>query len=403
MKTTQHSGSITFAKGFLATGVACGIKKNGKSDLAVIYSESPATAAAVFTVNQVKAAPVLLSAKRIAQGSARVVVVNAGNANSCTGKRGMDDAVKTAALVGHHLGLPEKDILVASTGVIGQYLPMDKIQAGVEQACRHLTVEGGEEASRAILTTDTFTKEYSITIQLGGKPVRLGGMAKGSGMIHPNMATLLGFITTDAAIAKEPLKQALANAVDKSFHCITVDGDTSTNDMVLALANGRAGNKAVTSLASADGAKFQEALTKVCQELARRVVLDGEGATKFIQLTVKNAPSFETARACAMSIAKSSLFKTAMFGMDANWGRILCALGNAPVELQPGKVDVAFGNLVVAKGGAAVNFSEAKALGLLKRKEVEVTVDLHLGKHEAVVFTSDLSYDYVKINASYRS
>jgi glutamate N-acetyltransferase/amino-acid N-acetyltransferase len=403
MKTTQHSGSITFAKGFLATGVACGLKKNGKSDLAVIYSESPATAAAAFTTNQVKAAPVLLSAKRVALGQARAIVINAGNANACTGKRGLDDATKMTALVSHHLGLPEAHILVASTGVIGQYLPMDKIQNGIEQACRSLTVEGGEEASRAILTTDTFTKEFSITIQVGGKPVRLGGMAKGSGMIHPNMATLLAFITTDAAITKEALKQALTVAVDKSFHCITVDGDSSTNDAVLALANGRAGNKTITSISAGDGVKFVQAITQVCQELARRVVLDGEGATKFIQVTVKGAPTFEAARLCAMTVSKSSLFKTAMFGMDANWGRIMMALGNAPVPLQPGKVDVLIGNLPVAKGGAAVTFSEPKALGLLKRKEVEVTVDLHLGKHEAVVFTSDLSYDYVKINASYRS
>jgi glutamate N-acetyltransferase/amino-acid N-acetyltransferase len=306
------------------------------------------------------------------------------------------------SLVGHHLGLPDKEVLVSSTGVIGQYLQMDKVAAGIEDACRKLTVEGGEEASRAILTTDTFAKEFSTTIQLGGKPVRLGGMAKGSGMIHPNMATLLGFITTDAAIARPALHAALARSVDQSFHCVTIDGDTSTNDMVLCLANGRAGNKAITGPAG-DGAKFTQALTQLCQELARRVVLDGEGATKFIQITVKGAPSFEMARVAANTIAKSTLFKTAMFGMDANWGRILCALGNSPIAINPGKVDVAFGNLVVAKDGSAVNFSEAKALGLLKRKEVEVMVDLHIGKAEATVFTSDLSYDYVKINASYRS
>ncbi len=402
MKTTQHSGAITFAKGFLASGVACGLKKNGKSDLAILYSESPASAAALFTKNQIKAAPVVLSSKRVASGSARAVVVNAGCANSCTGKKGMDDAQKMTNLVGHHLGLPEKEVLVASTGVIGRTLPMDKIASGIEAASRSLTVEGGEEAARAILTTDTFAKEFSTTIQLGGKAVRLGGMAKGSGMIHPNMATLLGFITTDAAISKDALRQALAQAVDRSFHCISIDGDTSTNDMVLALANGRAGNKTITGL-SGDGAKFSQALTQVCQELARRVVLDGEGATKFIQVTVKGGPSFEAARAAAKAIATSNLFKTAMFGMDANWGRILSALGNAPVPINPAKVDVAFSNLTVAKDGSTVNFSEAKALGLLKRKEVEVHVDLHLGKFEATVFTSDLSYDYIKINASYRS
>lgn len=402
MKTTQHSGSITFAKGFLATGSACGIKKNGKSDLAMIYSESPATVAAVFTTNQIKAAPVQLSAKRVAVGSARAVVINSGNANACTGKRGMDDALKMTSLVGHHLGMPEALILVASTGVIGQYLPMEKITAGIETACRSLSVDGGEEASRAILTTDTFAKEFSTTITLGGKAVRIGGMAKGSGMIHPNMATLLGFITTDAAISKEVLHQALAAACDRSFHCITIDGDTSTNDMVMVLANGRSGNKPITSLAG-DGAKFAAALTQVCQELARRVVLDGEGATKFIQVTVKGATSFESGRQAAMAIARSSLFKTAMFGMDANWGRILMALGNSSVKINPEKVDVSFGGLKVAKAGCAVEFSEAKALGLLKRKEVEVEVNLNLGKAEATVFTSDLSYDYVKINASYRT
>jgi glutamate N-acetyltransferase/amino-acid N-acetyltransferase len=403
MKTTQHSGSITFAKGFLATGVACGVKKNGKPDLAMIYAESPATVAAVFTSNQVKAAPIQLTSKRAASGTARAVVVNSGNANACTGRRGLEDAQKMAALAGHHLGLPENQVLVASTGVIGQYLPMDKITSGIESACRSLSVDGGEEASRAILTTDTFAKEFSTTITLGGKAVRLGGMAKGSGMIHPNMATLLGFITTDAAISREALQQALAASCDRSFHCITIDGDTSTNDMVLVLANGRAGNRSLSSLQGGEGAKFAEALTEVCQELARRVVLDGEGATKFIQVKVKGAPSFQAARQAAMAIARSSLFKTAMFGMDANWGRVLCALGNSPVAIQPSKVDVAFGSLTVAKDGAAVAFSEAKALGLLKRKEVEVTVDLHLGKAEATVYTSDLSYDYVKINASYRS
>jgi glutamate N-acetyltransferase/amino-acid N-acetyltransferase len=402
MKTTQHSGSITFAKGFLASGVACGIKKSGKSDLALLYSESPAVAAGVYTVNQVKAAPVLLTSKRVGAGPVRAVVVNSGNANACTGEQGLKDAEKMTALVAHHLGLAEKEVLVASTGVIGRYLPMDKVAAGIEAAARQLSVEGGEEAARAICTTDTFVKEYSLTVSVGGRPVRIGGMAKGAGMIHPNLATLLAFISTDAAIDADTLKQALVQAVAKSFHCITIDGDCSTNDMVLVLANGRAGNKPLKSLAG-DGAKFVQALTTVCQELARRVVLDGEGATKFIEVKVKGAPSFEAARECAMAVAKSALFKTAMFGMDANWGRILAALGTAPVKFNPAKVDISFGPLKVAKDGAAIDFSEAKALGLLKRKEVEVVIDLKAGKAEAVVYTSDLSYDYVKINASYRT
>ena len=402
MKTTQHSGSITFAKGFLAQGVSCGLKKTDKSDLAIIYSEAPATVAGVFTQNQIKAAPVLLTAKRVAMGSARAIVVNSGNANSCTGKRGMMDAEKMCNLVGHHLGLPDKEVLVASTGVIGRYMPMDKIAKGVEAASRSLTVEGGEEAARAICTTDTFVKEFSMTITLDGKSVRLGGMAKGAGMIHPNMATLLTFITTDAAVDPAALKKMIAVAVDKSFHCITVDGDCSTNDMVLVMANGRAGNRPIKGPVG-DGLKLQDALIVVCQELARRVVLDGEGATKFIQVKVMGAENFVAAREAAMAICKSSLFKTAMFGMDANWGRILCALGNAPIKINPEKIDVSFGGLKVAKGGCAVEFSEAKALGLLKRKEVEVEINLNAGKAEATVFTSDLSYDYVKINASYRT
>lgn len=402
MKTTQHSGSITFAKGFLASGVACGIKKSGKSDLAILYSESPATVAGVYTVNQVKAAPVQVTSKRVLGGTARAVVINSGNANACTGEPGLKDAEKMASLVGHHLGLAEKEVLVSSTGVIGRYLPMDKVAAGIESASRALSVEGGEEAARAICTTDTFVKEYSLTVSVGGKPVRVGGMAKGAGMIHPNLATLLAFITTDAAVDAAVLKQALTQAVAKSFHCITIDGDCSTNDMVLVMANGRAGNKPVKSLAG-DGLKLAQALTTVCQELARRVVLDGEGATKFIEVKVKGAPTFEAARECAMAVAKSSLFKTAMFGMDANWGRILAALGTSPVKINPAKVDISFGPLKVAKDGAAVDFSEAKALGLLKRKEVEVLIDLKSGKGEAAVYTSDLSYDYVKINASYRT
>jgi glutamate N-acetyltransferase/amino-acid N-acetyltransferase len=402
MKTTQHSGSITFAKGFLAQGVVAGIKKADKSDLAIVYSESPASVAGVYTQNQIKAAPVLVTSKRTALGTARAIVINAGNANACTGKRGIQDAEKMANLVGHHLGLPEKEVLVASTGVIGRFLPMDKVAKGIETASRSLSVEGGEEAARAILTTDTFVKEFSMTITLDGKSVRLGGMAKGSGMIHPNMATLLGFITTDAAVDPAVLRKALAIAVDKSFHCISVDGDCSTNDMLVVMANGRAGNRPIKQMAG-EGLKFQEALNTVCMELARRVVLDGEGATKFIQIKVEGAPDFESARNCAMMIARSSLFKTAMFGMDANWGRILMALGNSSVKINPEKVDVSFGGLKVAKAGCAVEFSEAKALGLLKRKEVEVEVNLNLGKAEATVFTSDLSYDYVKINASYRT
>jgi glutamate N-acetyltransferase/amino-acid N-acetyltransferase len=402
MKTTQHSGSITFAKGFLASGVACGIKKSGKSDLTIIYSESPATVAGVYTKNQVKAAPVLLTSKRAAVGGARAIVINSGNANACTGEQGYKDAEKMSALVGHHLGLPDKEVLVASTGVIGRYLPMDKVAKGIEAGSQSLSVEGGEEAARAICTTDTFVKEFSLTINVGGKPVRIGGMAKGAGMIHPSMATLLAFITTDAAIDAATLKQALVLAVDKSFHCITIDGDASTNDMVLVMANGRAGNKPLKGLAG-DGQKFADAMVQVCQELARRVVLDGEGATKFIEVKVKGAATFTDARDCAMAIARSALFKTAMFGMDANWGRILAALGTSPVKFNPNKVDVSFGPLKVAKDGAAMEFSEAKALGLLKRKEVEVVVDLKAGKYEATVFTSDLSYDYVKINANYRT
>ena len=403
MKTTQHSGSITFAKGFLASGVVAGIKQSKTSDLSVIYSESPATAAAVFTVNQVQAAPVILSKERLkSSATIRAVVVNAGNANACTGKQGEKDAQEMSEQVGHHLGLEDKEVLVASTGMIGRFMPMEKVNKGIQAACRSLTVEGGEEAARAILTTDTFAKEFSTSISIGGKAVRIGGMAKGSGMIHPNMATMLAFITTDCAISKEALQKAIALAVDQSFHCISVDGDTSTNDMVMLMANGRAGNRPLKSLAG-DGVKFQNALNQVCQELARRIVLDGEGATKFIQITVKGAPKFEAARQVAMAIADSSLFKTAMFGMDANWGRIMAALGNAPIKIEPDKVDISFGPLKVAKGGAAIPFSEAKALGLLKRKEVEVMVNLNIGKAEATVFTSDLSYDYVKINAAYRT
>ncbi len=382
--------------------MACGIKKSGKSDLTIIYSESPATVAGVYTKNQVKAAPVLLTSKRTAVGGARAIVINSGNANACTGDQGYKDAEKMSALVGHHLGLPDKEVLVASTGVIGRHLPMDKVAKGIEAGSQSLSVEGGEEAARAICTTDTFVKEFSLTINVGGKPVRIGGMAKGAGMIHPNLATLLAFITTDAAIDAATLKQALVIAVGKSFHCITIDGDASTNDSVLVMANGRAGNKPLKGLAG-DGQKFADAMVQVCQELARRVVLDGEGATKFIEVKVKGAATFTDARDCAMAIARSALFKTAMFGMDANWGRILAALGTAPVKFNPAKVDISFGPLKVAKDGAAVDFSEAKALGLLKRKEVEVLIDLKAGKFEATVFTSDLSYDYVKINANYRT
>lgn len=398
-------GGVTAAKGFAAAGVHCGIKKS-KPDLALVYSRTKAAAAGVFTQNKVKAAPVIVSQEHLVSGYAQAVVANSGNANACTGDQGLAHARLMAELAGKALDLDPSDVVVASTGVIGVPLPMEKITGGIGKAAAALSETGGGEAAQAIMTTDTVRKEVTVQTEIAGVPIIVGGMAKGSGMIHPNMATMLCFITTDAAIAPDLLKKALSECTDDSFHRITVDGDTSTNDMVVVLANGEAGNAPIL-YEDVDFLQFKEALGQVCTELAKMIVRDGEGATKFIEVQVVNAPDAQQAQEMATSIACSNLFKTAMFGEDANWGRIIMAAGNSGIDFDPAKVDIylesASGKEQTTSNGCGLPFDEAKAALILKEKDIKVIVDLKQGDAHGLAWTCDFSCEYVRINADYRS
>ncbi len=399
--TVEIPGSITAPRGFLAAGVHCGIKK-AKKDLALIVSTHPTKAAAVFTTNKVKAAPVVLCAERLRAGSIRAILVNSGNANSCTGERGYEDAVQSAELAAQALDVAPGEVLVASTGVIGVPLPMEQITAGIPGVVSSLSREGGHDAACAILTTDTFAKEIAVKVDIGGKSVTIAGIAKGSGMIHPNMATMLAFITTDAAVSPPLLRQALRRGTDKSFNMITVDGDTSTNDMAVILANGLAGNPVIAA-EDAGYAAFSQALEHVMIRLAKMIVKDGEGASKVVAVTVKGAADQKDARAAAMSIANSNLVKTAVFGSDANWGRIIAAVGYSEARFQPNAVDIFIGDVQTTSNGHGVPFNEECVREFLGREEVAITVDLKAGPAAATVWTCDLTYEYVRINGSYRT
>lgn len=394
-------GGVTAPRGFLAAGVHAGIKRR-KKDVALVYSEWPCAAAGVFTTNRVKAAPLLVTRERVMQGPVRAVVVNSGNANACTGQRGLEDARQMAALCARALGVAEEEVLVASTGVIGVPLPMEKIAAGIEEAAKALSVQGAHDAALGILTTDTRPKEIAVRCDVDGVTFRIGAMAKGSGMIHPNMATMLAFITTDAGADRSFLQEELKKAVDVTFNMITVDGDTSTNDMVLLLANGAEANAWIepgTRLAEA----FSRALLHVCTELAKMIAADGEGATKLVEVRVLGARSERDARLAVKAIAGSSLVKTAVYGEDANWGRILCAAGYSGAEFDPERTTVYLGDVKVFEGGLAADFDEAEAKRALSGSQVRITVDLGAGEAQATGWTCDLTYDYVKINASYRT
>ncbi|MDI3281564.1 MAG: bifunctional glutamate N-acetyltransferase/amino-acid acetyltransferase ArgJ, partial [Bacillota bacterium] len=374
----------------------------GRLDLAVLFSRAPAAAAGVFTRNRVQAAPILVSRRHLAGGRARAVVVNAGCANACTGEEGVRDAEEMAALTASHLGLRAEEVLVASTGVIGVRLPMEKIRVGIAQVSRRLSPEGGQEAALAIMTTDTRPKACAVRVELGGVPVTIGGMAKGSGMIHPQMATMLAFLTTDAAVTQPALDRALRRAVNRTFNRLTVDGDTSTNDAVFLLANGLAGNRPLAE-EEPELDRFTAALEAVAGFLARAIARDGEGATCLIEVRVEGAPDEEAAEAVARAVANSNLVKTAVFGRDPNWGRILCAVGYAPAEVDPGRADIYLGPVLVARAGSAHPFNEEEARAALSQEEVLIRIALHQGEASASVWTCDLSYDYVRINASYRS
>lgn len=406
-KNLQPTSGITVPKGFLASGVHSGVKKN-RRDLAIIFSEKQAKAAAVFTNNVVKAAPLLVDIEHLkkADGAARAVVVNSGNANACTGEKGLEDAYRMAALGGEILGVPTEQVLVSSTGVIGVTLPMDKIEKGIKDACGALLQTGGREAAEGIITTDTVIKEDSVKIDLDGNDAAIGGIAKGSGMIHPNMATMLCFITTDAAINKELLKEALNEVNQDTFNMISVDGDTSTNDMVVVLANGEAKNPVIDKKDPLYD-KFKYGLYTVCESLAKKIVWDGEGATKLLEVVVENAGTKEDARKAARKVTESNLVKTALFGEDANWGRVMMAVGNSGAAFNPERVDIflesARGREQMMALGMGLNFSEEKAFELLQEKEVRIVIDFKDGDHSSTAWGCDLSYDYVKINADYRT
>ncbi len=376
------NGSVTSAHGFKANGMACGIKRSLKPDLALIFSEIPATAAGVFTKNSVKAAPLLVSEKHLKNLKAQAIITNSGNANCFTGHFGYIYAQRTAALVAKLLKIKESDVVVASTGIIGKPLPYNKIENAAAQLVHDLNhTNGGHKAAQAILTTDLVVKEIAIQLELGGGKVTVGGCAKGSGMIQPNMATMLAYITTDAAIKSALLKKALKEAVEPTFNSISVDGCMSTNDMVVILANGLAGNKTITT-AGKDYQKFCQALTFVCLDLAKKIILDGEGATKFIEITVVGAKTKVQAKQAALAIANSNLVKTAAFGSNPNWGRVAGAVGSLGIR-------------TVTEKNLKIKYSP------FHKKNIHIMVDLNLGKKKATVYTCDLSYDYVKINGDY--
>ena len=389
--------------GFFFSGISAGIKKDGKRDLGLIYSEVPAQVAGVFTTNAVKAAPVQLDMKRIKRGLCQALIINSGNANACTGIQGLRDARRVSLLVGKSLGISDALVLVSSTGVIGVPLPLKKIEQGIPKLIEALSPDDWMKTVEAIMTTDTFPKVEVATCRIRGKRVKICGMAKGAGMIRPNLATMLSFLITDANIKTSLLQQMLERASEDSYNRITIDGETSTNDTVLLLANGKADRFPLNRM-DRDGKVFQSMLSEVCQNLAKSVVKDGEGATKFIEILVRGARNREDAKRAAYSIAHSPLVKTAFFGMDANWGRILCSLGHSGVQIEPDQIDVFFDQIPIVKNGMGVGGrSEEKAGQILKNKSFRVTVELHQGQGRFSVFTTDLSIDYVKINASYRS
>lgn len=401
----QIEGGVCAAKGFVANGVHCGIRKNKtKRDLALIYTEKAATAAAVYTQNLVKGAPLIVTKNNIADGKAHAVICNSGNANTCNAN-GIEIAEKTCALLANALGIDEKDVVVASTGVIGQPLDIAPIASGIPALVAGLGAHS-DFACEGIMTTDTKIKEIAFEFEAGGKTCRIGGIAKGSGMIHPNMATMLVFVTTDCAISAKMLQKALSADIQDSFNMISVDGDTSTNDMVSVLANGEAGNAEITA-EGADYEAFCQALSAVTTYLCRKIAGDGEGATKLLECKVCGAKDEQTAKIVAKSVICSSLFKAAMFGADANWGRVLCAIGYAGADVDVQKVGVSFrsakGEITVCQQGAGVAFSEEKAKEILLQDEIEVLISLGDGEGKATAWGCDLTYDYVKINGDYRT
>ena len=400
------SGGVTAAKGFKAGGIHCGIRKNRtKRDLSLILSEKKANAAAVYTTNLVKGAPLTVTKNNIADGFASAIICNSGNANTCNAN-GIEIAEETCKLLGNALGIDKRDVVVASTGVIGQPLDIEPIKKGIPALIEAVNENGSQDAAEGIMTTDTKVKEVAVEFTVGGKLCRIGGIAKGSGMIHPDMATMLVFITTDCNISSEMLKKALSTDIENTFNMVSVDGDTSTNDMVCVLANGMAENEEIT-FDNEDFKTFMQALNTVTVHLCRCIAGDGEGATKLLECKVSGAENEKVAKTVAKSVICSSLTKAAMFGADANWGRVLCSIGYSKAPVDVTKIDVSFkslkGEIAVCKNGAGIEFSEEKAKEILLQEEIEIIVNLNSGKASATAWGCDLTYEYVKINGDYRT
>lgn len=400
-------GGITAPEGFLAGFAECAIKAEGRPDLTVIFSETPAVCAGMFTTNRIKGAPVLVSRENVKHGIARAIVANSGNSNVCNGEEGLASALMMTEETARSLNncrdvtsCVSTEVLVASTGVIGRKFPIEKVLKGIPKAVKNMSRDGSSMAARAIMTTDTISKETAVEIDIGGVPVKIGAIAKGAGMICPTMATMFCFITTDAAIELPALKKALRSAVDTSFNCITVDGDMSTSDTVLVLANGKAGNSLLKSRSKTIDT-FTDALTEVCLRMAKLLVKDGEGATRLVTIRITGAASREDARQVGLAIANSPLVKTAFFGSDPNWGRIICAVGYSGVPVDEHLVSIAINNVTLFERGKALPMDEGNMRQSMSKPEINIDIDIGMGWAEKVIYTSDLSYEYVKINAEY--
>ncbi len=393
--------SITSPKGFLACGITAGLKRSGKPDMAIVAGETLCNAAAVFTTNKMAAAPVLLGRESIKGGKLRACVINSGCANACTGERGLKDASDMAHELAFLLGCKDSEVLVSSTGVIGAYMNMPVVLEGINKSYAKLSKDGGPDAAKAILTTDTFVKTTAYEEDFDGVKVTVAGITKGSGMIHPDMATMLAYITTDANVTPEVLSIALKDATRLSFNMAVVDGDTSTNDTAVVMASGKAGAELIDSVEHKDYRKFLDMLVAACTDLAKLIVKDGEGATKFIEINIMGAKSFDEAKMAAMEIAKSPLVKTAFFGSDANWGRIVSAVGNSGCAFDMKLMTVSIEKELIFEGGMGKDFDKEKLKEIMQAKEIEIFINLAVGEYEATVWTCDLSYDYVKINGMY--
>jgi glutamate N-acetyltransferase / amino-acid N-acetyltransferase len=396
----EIAGGITAPLGFRAGVAECGIKQPGRPDLAVVVSDVSASCAGMFTTNRIKAAPVLVSRRNVQNGIARAIVANSGNANACNGEDGIASAIRTTVEASRLIGCSPEEVLVASTGVIGRPFPYDRVEAGIPRAIASLSPEGGAFAARAIMTTDTVPKETSVEFEIGDVPVRIGAIAKGAGMIRPDMATMLCFITTDADIEPPALRRALRHAVSSSFNCITVDGDMSTNDTVLVLANGLAGNSTIRSRSKAFDA-FVDGLGEVCLRMAKALVMDGEGATKFITIRVQGATSVEEAGKVGFAIGNSPLVKTAFYGCDPNWGRIICAAGYSGVPINESLVTIAINGTVLFDTGRALPIDEKEMRRKLSVRDITIDVGLGMGHADTVIYATDMSHDYIRINAEY--